>query len=155
MRRALLIAVLLPALGCATSSAFRDGEKAERLQDYDRAVLEYSRAVKQDPNNVQYVRALGRARLRASTEHANMGRRLAGRGLYKEALDEYRLALDLNPEAVRIQQEMEDVEARREAGRRAASLEDMKAQARESSSRAQVVAVLQATTRAFTPWRTR
>ena len=31
------------------------------------------------------------------TEHANMARRLAGRGLYKEALDEYRLALDLNP----------------------------------------------------------
>ncbi len=133
MRRALLIAALLPALGCATSSAFRDGEKAERLQDYDRAVLEYSRAVKENPNNVQYARALGRARLRASTEHANMGRRLAGRGLYKDALDEYRLALDLNPQAVHIQQEMEDLEARREAGRRAASLEDIKAKARESS----------------------
>jgi general secretion pathway protein D len=133
MRRALLVAALLPALGCATSAAFRSGEKAERLQDYDRAVLEYSRAVRQHPDNVQYVRALGRARLRASTEHANMARRLAGRGLYKEALDEYRLALDLNPQAAHIQQEMEDLEARREAGRRAASIEDLKARARETS----------------------
>jgi general secretion pathway protein D len=133
MRGALLVVALLPALGCATSAAFRSGQKAERLQDYDRAVLEYSRAVRQHPDNVQYVRALGRARLRASTEHANMARRLAGRGLYKEALEEYRLALDLNPQAAHIQQEMQDLEARREAGRRAASIEDLKARARETS----------------------
>lgn len=133
MKRLLLLALLVPALGCATSSAFRDGEKAERVQDWDRAVLDYSKAVKEDPNNTQYTRALGRARLRASTEHANMGRRLAGRGLYKEALAEYRLALDLNPQAVHIQQEMENLEARREAGRQAASLEDVKDRARESS----------------------
>ena len=133
MRRLLLVAALVPALACATSSAFRDGQKAERVQDWDRAVLEYSRALQKDPNNAQYVSALGRARLRASTEHANMGRRLAGRGLYKDALDEYRLALDLNPQAVHIQQEMEDLEARREASRQAASIEDVKARARESS----------------------
>ena len=78
-------------------------------------------------------RALERARIRASKEHANLGRRLAGRGAYKEALDEYRLALDLNPKAIHIQDEMEDLEARREAARRAASIEDVKARARESS----------------------
>jgi len=133
MKRALLLVALLPPLACATSSAFRDGQKAERVQDYDRAVMEYSKAAKQDPNNVQYVRALGRARLRAANEHSNMGRRLAGRGLLKEALEEYRLALDLNPQAAHIRQEMEDLAARREAGRRAASIEDIKAKARESS----------------------
>ena len=41
MRRLLLPLVLLAAAGGATSSAFRSGENAERLQDYDRAVLEY------------------------------------------------------------------------------------------------------------------
>jgi general secretion pathway protein D len=133
MKRALLLVALLPAFACATSSAFRDGEKAERLQDYDRAVLEYSKAVQKDPNNIQYVRALERARLRASKEHVNLGRRLASRGAFKEALDEYRLALDLNPRAVHIQDEMEDLMARREAARRAASIEDIKARARESS----------------------
>jgi general secretion pathway protein D len=133
MRRALLLAALLPSLACATSSAFRDGQKAERVQDYDRAVLEYSKAVQKDPNNMEYVRALERARLRASKEHVNLGRRLAGRGALKEALDEYRLALDLDPHAAHIQVEMEDLVARREAARRAASIEDVKARARESS----------------------
>jgi general secretion pathway protein D len=133
VRRLLVVAALVPVLGCATSSAFRAGEKAERVQDYDRAVMEYSRAVKEAPDNPSYVQALGRARLRASTEHANMGRRLAGRGLYKEALDEYRLALDLNPGSEALQREIRDLEAQREAGRRAASLEEVKARAREQS----------------------
>ena len=50
MKRLLLAAALVPLLACATSSAFRAGEKAERLQDYDKAVLEYSRAVQEKPD---------------------------------------------------------------------------------------------------------
>jgi general secretion pathway protein D len=133
MRRLLLVVVLAPVLGCATSSAFRDGEKAERIQDYDRAVLEYSRAVQQDPDNPNYARALSRARLRASTEHANMGRRLAARGLYKEALDEYRLAFDLEPDSEELRRDIQAVRAQIEEGRRAASIEEVKARAREQS----------------------
>jgi len=133
MRRLLLVAALVPLLGCASSAAFRDGQKAERVQDWDRAVLDYSRALQANPGNAEIVAALGRARLRASTEHGNMGRRLAGRGLYKDALDEYQLALDLNPQAVHLRQEMESLEARREARRQAASIEDLKIRARESS----------------------
>lgn len=133
MRRLLLVAALVPVLGCASSAAFRDGQKAERVQDWDRAVLEYSRALQTDPNDAQLLAALGRARLRASTEHGNMGRRLAGRGLYKDSLEEYRLALDLNPQAVHLQQEMDDLEVRRAASRQAASIEDLKTRARESS----------------------
>jgi general secretion pathway protein D len=131
MKRALLITLLLPALACATSAAFRSGEKAERLQDWDRAVLEYSRAVQQDPDNVDYRRALERARLRASQEHANLARRLAGRGLYNDALDEYRLALDLRPGAPGLAEEAQVIEARRQAGYRPESLEEAKARARE------------------------
>jgi general secretion pathway protein D len=133
MRRPLLVALLLPTLACATSSAFRSGEKAERLQDYDRAVMEYSRAVQQHPDNVQYVRALGRARLRASNAHANMARRLAGRGLYEDALGEYRLALDLDPRDTGLAQEVRDLEARRDAARGVESIQEAKARAREKS----------------------
>jgi general secretion pathway protein D len=133
MRRLLLLAALLPAFACATSSAFRAGEKAERVQDYDRAVMEYSKALKENPNNPQYVRALGRARMRAATEHANMGRRLAGRGLYTEALGEYRLALDLNPQSTELQKAISDLEAQRVAGQKAVSIDELKARAREES----------------------
>ena len=65
---ALLLALALA--GCATSSAFRAGEKAERRQNYDQAVLEYSKALKENPDNPHYRKSLERARLRASEEHA-------------------------------------------------------------------------------------
>jgi general secretion pathway protein D len=129
MKRLLLPLVLAVAAGCATSGAFRAGENAERLQDYDRAVLEYQKAVKDAPDNVQYRRALQRARLRAANDHANMGRRLAGRGLFNEAMNEYRLALELDPNAPGVAEAMRGAEAERQRGR--ASLEDAKARARE------------------------
>jgi general secretion pathway protein D len=133
MRHALCVALLVAATGCATSGAFRAGEKAERVQDYDRAVLEYSKAAHQSPDNVQYRRALERARLRAAMEHTNIARRLVGRGLYREALDEYRLALDLNPNAPSVAEEVRDVEARQRAGVGTKSIEEAKAHAREKA----------------------
>jgi general secretion pathway protein D len=129
MRRLLLPFALLAAVGCATSGAFRSGENAERLQDYDRAVLEYQKAVQAAPQNVQYRRALERARMRAATDHTNMARRLSGRGLYTEALNEYRLALELHPNAPGVVEEIRDLEERRQRGR--ASLLEAKARARE------------------------
>ena len=43
MRRAALL-LLLGLCGCASASAFRAGEKAEHLGDWDRALLDYSNA---------------------------------------------------------------------------------------------------------------
>ena len=105
---AVLLAMALA--GCATSSAFRSGEKAERRRDYDQAVLEYSKALKGNPDNPHYRKSLERARLRASEEHARAGRRLLGRGLHKEALDEFKLALDLNPDSATLGQDIENAE---------------------------------------------
>jgi len=133
MRRSLVLLAAASFAGCATSAAFRAGEKAERLHAYDRAVLEYSKAVKEHPDDVQYQRALERVRLRASLDHANAGRRLAARGLYKEAMDEYRLALDLNPTSSTLPTEIRDLEAQREAGAKAMSLADLKERAREKA----------------------
>jgi general secretion pathway protein D len=132
MKRALLLLpLLLIALGgCASSRAFRTGEKAERVQDYDRAVLEYQRAVTQSPRNLSYRHALARARLRAATDHANAARRLAGRGLVSEALDEYRLALTLRPGVPGLAEEMNDLAERQRRGA-TTSLDAAKARARE------------------------
>jgi general secretion pathway protein D len=131
MKRLLLPLVLLAAAGCATSGAFRSGENAERLQDYDRAVLEYQKAVQGAPDNVQYRRALERARMRAATDHTNMARRLSGRGLYTEARNEYRLALELHPDAPGVAEELRDLEAQRQRGQ--TSLLEAKARAREKA----------------------
>ena len=54
------------ASGCATSSALRDGRAAERADDYDRAVVEYTKALKEHPDNFDTRQALDRAKLRAS-----------------------------------------------------------------------------------------
>lgn len=112
MRLRYAVAALL-ATGCATSGAYRAGDNAERRQDYDRAVLEYSKAVHEHPDNLDYRKSLQRARLRASEDHTVSGRRLLNRGLYKEALDELHLAFDLNPTSSTLPREIAAVEAQR------------------------------------------
>jgi general secretion pathway protein D len=131
VRRALAVLLLLGFVACASSHAFRAGEKAERRQDYDQAVLEYAKSLRLDPDNLHYKKALERARLRASAGHAAAARRLAGRGLYKEALDEFRLALDLDPGSQTLQEEIRDAEARRQAGLPPMNVQDLKDKVRE------------------------
>ncbi len=135
MRAAPWAAALIAALtscGCASSAAFRGGRQAERREDYDAAVLSYAKAVKQDPDNAGDQTSLQRARLRASSAHTNTARRLAGRGQYQDALEEFRLALDLNPSA-NLTSEMQEVEAARQRGVEPPDIPKMKERAREKS----------------------
>jgi general secretion pathway protein D len=94
---ALLLVVTALGAGCATSSALRDGRKAERADDYDRAVVEYTKALKEDPDNFDARQALERAKLRAAELHFARGRRLYATGKFEEALVEMQLAAELNP----------------------------------------------------------
>ena len=87
-RLLLLLAVILA--GCATTGALRSGKNAELAQDYDRAVVEYTKALQQDPDNRDARQGLERAKLRAALEHFTRGRRLhdggpAGRGAGRAA----------------------------------------------------------------------
>jgi general secretion pathway protein D len=94
-----IVAALLAAglSGCATSSALRSAQQADQAEDYDRAVVEYTRALKESPNDRDIKLALDRAKLRASLDHFNRGRRLAGGGRLEEALLELQMASELNP----------------------------------------------------------
>ena len=83
--------------GCATSGAFHRGEAAERRQEYDLAVVEYTKAVRQNPDDGSARTALDRAKLRASQDHFNKGRRYAATGKFDLALAEYEVAAELNP----------------------------------------------------------
>jgi general secretion pathway protein D len=131
--RTLLLGLSLLAAGCASSDAFRAGRKAERRQDYDQAVLEYSKALKLKPDSESYRQSLERVRARASQAHAFAARRLAGRGLAKEAIDEFRLALDLNPADAAVAEELRVTEERLRDASVVPSVDQIKQQARERS----------------------
>ncbi|MBA3885707.1 MAG: hypothetical protein H0X67_08235, partial [Acidobacteria bacterium] len=109
---ATLLALALLASGCAASGAMRAGQGAERAQDYDRAVVEYTRALRQDPANVAARTALERVRLRASQGYYFRGRRLAAAERYEEAAIEFQLASELNPTDGQVQAALRDARQR-------------------------------------------
>ena len=78
------LAAALLAGGCASSSPFRAGQRAEDAQDYDRAVVEYTKAVRAKPDDRTTRLTLDRARVRASQEHYYRGRRLEATEHFEE-----------------------------------------------------------------------
>jgi general secretion pathway protein D len=112
LSRLLTIAATALLSACATSSSIRMAERAEAAQDYDRAVVEYTKIVRAHPDDVNARTALGRAKLRAAQDHAARGRRLAGLGRYEDALVEYQLASELNPTDSQIDAALKDVRER-------------------------------------------
>jgi general secretion pathway protein D len=131
--RGLLLVLALGATGCATSTAFRNGEKAEHRHEFDRAVLEYSRALTLDPENTEYQQALERARLRAAEQHAFAARSFSARGQHKEASDEIRLALDLAPNSPTYLADLKAIDERRLSGGSPTTMQEIKERARERS----------------------
>jgi general secretion pathway protein D len=93
---AVTLALAMIAAGCV-STAMRAGQLAEQGQDYDRAVVEYTRVLKEHPDNREARLSLDRAKLRAALEHYNRGLRLRNGGRLDEALVELQIASELNP----------------------------------------------------------
>ena len=92
--------------GCASSGAMHRGSEAERTQDYDLAVVEYTQALRAKPDDNDARVSLERAKLRASQDHFNKGRRLEAVGKYDQALVEFELAAELNPSAGDVDAEL-------------------------------------------------
>jgi general secretion pathway protein D len=92
-----LVALVIAVSGCATTGTYRSAQLAEQSQDYDRAVADYTVALKKHPNDRTTQLALQRAKLRASQDHVARARRLEATGKLDEALVEYGLAAELNP----------------------------------------------------------
>ena len=88
---------------CATTGGkLEAGRQAERLEDWDRAVVEYSAATKANPQDQETRLALERAKLRATQAHVARGRRFASAGKLDEALIEYQIASQLSPASTEI-----------------------------------------------------
>jgi general secretion pathway protein D len=84
-------------IACASTSALHKGRDAERVEDYDRAVAEYTSAVRLKPDSQDARLGLQRSKLRASEYHFNRGRRFSAAGKLDAALVEYQVAAELNP----------------------------------------------------------
>ena len=106
---AAVLAACLLAVSCASSGELRRGRAAEQRQDYDVAVAEYTKALRERPDNVDLRLALQRSKLRASSDHFQTGRRLAATGKLDQALVEYELSLELNPTDGDVEDALRDV----------------------------------------------
>jgi general secretion pathway protein D len=84
-------------VGCAASAAMKAGQQADIAKDYDRAIVEYTKVLREDPNNRAAKQALDVAKIRASLDHYARARRFENGGRLDEALVELQVAYELNP----------------------------------------------------------
>jgi general secretion pathway protein D len=83
--------------GCTTAKTLRQARQADELRDYDVAVAQYTKVVREHPDNREAQLGLERAKLRAADAHLAHGRRLFAQGKYDDAVLELQIASDLNP----------------------------------------------------------
>jgi general secretion pathway protein D len=107
--RSLIAPLLLLGLlisGCAAATATKRGRDAEHRQDYDLAVVEFTKALRLNPKSADARYGLERAKLRAAQDHHTRARRLSATGKLDEALIEYEVAAELNPTSGDIDEEL-------------------------------------------------
>ncbi|HWN40971.1 MAG TPA: secretin N-terminal domain-containing protein, partial [Thermoanaerobaculia bacterium] len=93
----LLLAVFLPIASCTSHLASRQAEIAAQRGDWDKAVLEYMKAVEQNPESLAYRASLMRAKIKASQAHFEKGQEYEKAGVVERAMIEYQQAVQLDP----------------------------------------------------------
>jgi general secretion pathway protein D len=83
--------------GCATGRAYRMGEKEMSAQNYDRAVLLFSKAVSSQPESTRFKVALSRAKMKAAQDHFAKGQAYVKAGRTEGAIAEFQQAVYLDP----------------------------------------------------------
>lgn len=90
-----LLVLALLASGCAASRAFRHGQDAVRVADWDAAVGYFTKAVQASPGNSEYKLNLQRAQEESARAHAERARQLEAQDQLDLALNEYRKSLEI------------------------------------------------------------
>ncbi|HEV8335262.1 MAG TPA: cohesin domain-containing protein [Candidatus Polarisedimenticolia bacterium] len=128
----LLLLTLLLTAACASSKAFHEGEKLAEAENWDQAVLAFSKALSQSPGNTQYKVALARARLRASQEHFDRGKKYLAAGQLEPAMAELQQTVFLDPNNQYAADELNKAikEYQRRRGEEQSDIEKMKERAR-------------------------
>src|SRR5882724_6739398 len=76
------ILLTLPLLAsCASYNAYQKARTAEKIKDWDQAVLQYEKALSVDPENLRYKIDLQRARMSASRTHFEKAKSLRAAAL--------------------------------------------------------------------------
>jgi general secretion pathway protein D len=113
--RKLIVRTSIPLLvlgllaGCTSHQAYRQGEIATQLGNWDEAVLQYMKAVADDPGNLSYKAALIRAKIKASQYHFEKGKEFEKAKIIERALVEYQQAVQLDPTNQYAQAQLEHV----------------------------------------------
>src|SRR5689334_5135449 len=107
-RLALIALVAFTVSSCASTNSLKTARNAEMSQNYDIAVAEYTKMLRENPSNRDAKQGLERAKLRAAQDHFANARRLSASGKLDEALVEYQLAAELNPSSADIDRELQN-----------------------------------------------
>jgi general secretion pathway protein D len=92
-----LTVLLLMSAGCAAQKAFRTAKQEAHRENWDEAVLQFSKAKALDPGNESYDIALTRAKLKASAQHFEKAKRYGKSAQWDLAAAEYQQTLVLFP----------------------------------------------------------
>jgi general secretion pathway protein D len=130
-----VLAAAVAASGCTAGRAFRQGEEAARLGDWDAAVAHFQKAVQENPDSPEYKIALERAMQSAALEHISRARQLEAKDQLDAALIEYRKAVEMDSTnrlaAARIQALERTIRDRIEASRPKPQIDTLREQARQ------------------------
>jgi general secretion pathway protein D len=110
-RVALAALIVGTLVACASGGSIRAARTAEAQQNYDIAVAEYTKLLRDNPDSREARQGLERAKLRASQDHFSKARRLTSTGELEDALVEYQLAAELNPGNAEIERELKETRA--------------------------------------------
>src|ERR1700719_1508348 len=95
------------AAGCPKGKTdYTQGRRAEHLQDYDAAYDYYQKALKNDPENAEYLIKFNQARFEASSQHVKNGVKLRERGQLEAAASEFQRAVAIDPSSPIAEQEL-------------------------------------------------
>jgi len=102
--------LIVTLTGCAGGeSAFKSGSKAELTRDFETAMVQYKKALDQDPGNTEYRLKYEQNRFAAAFEHFKRGNAAMDMGDLDDARNEFSRAREIDPSHDFASQELDRV----------------------------------------------
>src|SRR5208283_4812936 len=106
-----VLALIASCLSCGggSSTAYKQGRKAEDRKDWDTALVDYEKAKESDPANSLFILHEKNARVNASLFHLKNGRQMLKEGRVDDATGELEKAARIDPTDKAAEQELDKV----------------------------------------------